>query len=311
MVDALSAGNPRQNVRFFVRAFRRNEHQHRFAHGFLRRVAKKLLCAGIPTGDDSTESLADDRIVGLLDDGREPLAHFLHPLPFGDITHDAGEDAALAQPGLAHRQVQRKGGSVFSTPAHLAAAPDDFALTRPLVVGEVGIVLVVIGRRHEHVDVVSHNLVAGIAEDARRGRVHRADDAPFVDSDDAVDGRFDHGAQKALALAQGFLGPLALGELTYLAADRRHHLDQVLVGLLDFAAEELDDAGDFVAAANRKTERRVQTLLHGERRAWEVALFHHIGDPDGAAAGPNADRQADPGSKGGPAGDGFERRNRS
>src|SRR6266511_1000407 len=106
-----------------------------------------------------------------------------------------------------------------------------------------------------------------------------------------------------------FLRPLALAKLSDLAANRCHHLEQIFVRLPEFAAEELDDTGDFIAAAKRKAERSMQPVLRREWRAREVGVLYHIGNPHGRAVGPNAARQADAWSKGGLAADGLERGN--
>src|SRR5882757_2218214 len=51
--------------------------------------------------------------------------------------------------------------------------------------------------------------------------------------------------QLHLHLAQRLLGALALDELTDLAADGSQHVEQLLIGLPDLAAEKLDHAQDF------------------------------------------------------------------
>src|SRR5712672_1207901 len=58
-------------------------------------------------------------------------------------------------------------------------------------------------------------------------------------------------------LAQFHLGALALDELTDLAADGSQHVEQLLIGLPDLAAEKLDHAQDFPPEQDGKAEGRV------------------------------------------------------
>ena len=61
---------------------------------------------------------------------------------------------------LADRQMQRKGGPVLSPAGHLASDADDFRHARGEVVGHVPIVLFVVRRRHQQVDVLADHLLA-------------------------------------------------------------------------------------------------------------------------------------------------------
>ena len=82
-------------------------------------------------------------------------------------------------------------GAVVPKGRDLSANADDLLHTRLEILGEVGVVLLVIGRRHQHVDVASQDLVFAVAEQAFRGWIERLDAAAFVDDDDAVYRRFD------------------------------------------------------------------------------------------------------------------------
>ena len=55
----------------FRDAILRNDERDMAAHRLLRGVAEQALGGGVPALDDSVERLADDRIVGRLDDRRE------------------------------------------------------------------------------------------------------------------------------------------------------------------------------------------------------------------------------------------------
>jgi hypothetical protein len=63
--------------------------------------------------------------------------------------------------------------------------------------------------------------------------------------------------QLHLHIAEGLFGALALDELTDLAADGSQHVEQLLIGLPDLAAEKLDHAQDFPPEQDGKAEGRV------------------------------------------------------
>jgi len=102
------------------------------------------------------------------------------------------------------------------------------------------------------------------------------------------------------------LHPCALDELSDLGADRREHAEQVLVGLPDLAAEELDHAHHGVSEPDREPEGGVQALARRGRRAREVQVGDHVRDPRRLAAGPHAARQPDADAKGSRPADPFE-----
>ncbi len=114
--------------------------------------------------------------------------------------------------------------------------------------------------------------------------------------------------QLRLGMMQRLLGPFALDELTDLAADRRHHVEQVVIGWPDFVAEELHHANDLAAEEDWNGERRVQALAAGERRARKVGVRNDVGDVDGLTTEPGAAGQPDPGRERAQAAGGFESR---
>ena len=103
-----------------------------------------------------------------------------------------------------------------------------------------------------------------------------------------------HVRQLCLRLAQGFLGALAFNELTELAADAGHHVEQVLVGLADLTADEIDDAEDLAAKQDRKGEGRVQPFTRGDARAEEGWVMHDIRNARGCMARPDLAWQPTP-----------------
>ena len=59
------------------------------------------------------------------------------------------------------------------------------------MVGQVTIVLLAIGTRHEHVYVAAEHFVGAVTEEARCGRVERLHETVAIDDDDALCGGFD------------------------------------------------------------------------------------------------------------------------
>src|SRR5262249_15121417 len=68
MIDAFADHNPGQNTRLLVLAARRKQDRHRAADRLLGGVTEQTFCAGIPGLDYAIQILADDRVVGVLDD---------------------------------------------------------------------------------------------------------------------------------------------------------------------------------------------------------------------------------------------------
>jgi hypothetical protein len=76
------------------------------------------------------------------------------------------------------------------------------------------------------------------------------------------------------------------------AADTGHHLEEFSIRLSDLQAEELHNPEKLDAVADGKTDRRVQPLISGNRRPRKVSILVHVGNPDGAVAGPDTARQS-------------------
>src|SRR5262249_36328213 len=100
-----------------------------------------------------------------------------------------------------------------------------------------------------------------------------------------------------LAHPERFFRSLALDELADLAADGRHHGEQVLVGLPSLVAEELHDSQDVAAEQDGKAESRVQPFARGDGCAWEIRVMDDIGNVGRRTAGPDAAWQPAPGKK--------------
>src|ERR1700722_5856424 len=70
MFDPLASLEPFKNGFFLGHPFRRDNERYVLPDSFLRGITKNSLRAGVPTGDDTLQSLADDSVIGGLHDGR-------------------------------------------------------------------------------------------------------------------------------------------------------------------------------------------------------------------------------------------------
>jgi hypothetical protein len=143
----------------------------------------------------------------------------LEALPLGDVAHDAGEVAPRADVELAHREIHGEDAAVLAPSHHLAPDADDFRLAGGEIVGEIGVVLAIVGLGHQDLDVAPEHLGAPVAEQFLRGRVERLDVAALVDGDDAVDDVVDHRAHALFGEAQLFLGAPSLGDVAHDAGE--------------------------------------------------------------------------------------------
>ena len=170
---------------------------------------------------------------------------------------------------------------------------DDGPLVLP---GRVGVLL------GEEVEVRLAHGLGGVAQakPAGQGLVDAEEAALDVLEVDRVGEGIHQRVQEVTLLEDLLLGLLALDELADLAADGREHLEQVLIGLLDLAAEGLDDAQDVAADDDREAEGAVQALAGRGPSPREVRVRDDVPDPGRLAARPDAAGQADAGGEGGP-----------
>src|SRR5690606_15736114 len=88
--DRLSAPDAREHVDLFTQALGWDDQRDRAAGRLLCRVAEEALGAAIPRGDHPRERLADDGVLGAVDDGREPRVGLLQPAALSGVAeHDA------------------------------------------------------------------------------------------------------------------------------------------------------------------------------------------------------------------------------
>ena len=80
-----------------------------------------------------------------------------------------------------------------------------------------------------------------------------------------VAGDAQHVERKREEAVEHLFGMLALDELPDLAAESAEHVEHFLIGLPDFAAEELHDGHDFAGHGYGKPKRRSQALFRRDR----------------------------------------------
>src|SRR6185369_15177840 len=97
----------------------------------------------------------------------------------------------------------------------------------------------------------------------------------------------DQRAQDVSLFRQRLLGFLADHELADLATNVRHHVEQVLVRLLDLPAEEFDHTENLTIDSDGETEGRMQPVSGSNVSSREVCLLNHVGNPRRFADGPD------------------------
>src|SRR5678816_4408522 len=98
MVNPLASLDSVKNLLFFLNAIGRKEHPDGPADDFLRLVTKGAFGAKVPAGDDGMEILADDRVVGGVDNCRKQAAQLCIAPLVADIASDlrsANDTAAV------------------------------------------------------------------------------------------------------------------------------------------------------------------------------------------------------------------------
>ena len=254
-------------------------------------VGRLGLLAGLP--------LAREQAVALL----------LGPLALRDVPQVAGEHGRPGRRDAHDRDLDGELAPVGPHGRHLEPAPDHRAGAVAEEPAEPRAVPLAERRGHDQLGHLPADRVrAAVAERPLRGGVELGDPALGVDRDDAVERRLQDRALARLALAHGVVGSLALEEEADLAADGGEHVEQGRVGLPDLAAEELHHADDRARDHEREADPGVQTLAQRDRRAREVVVHHHVGDPRRLPAGPDTAREADARGEGAAAARGLERR---
>src|SRR5258708_12334182 len=85
MVGAFGAADASNNERLFVLPVLRDQYPHRFPDNLLGLVSEEPLGCAVPAGDSAVEVLADNCVVGRLNDGCEALRSNLSTLSLRHI----------------------------------------------------------------------------------------------------------------------------------------------------------------------------------------------------------------------------------
>jgi hypothetical protein len=86
--NTVAGTNATHNIGFFVLASRRDDQLNRLPNHVGRGVSVHAFGGGVPRRDDAVEVLTDDRVVGILDNVRQPPGEFVSRLPIGDIARE-------------------------------------------------------------------------------------------------------------------------------------------------------------------------------------------------------------------------------
>jgi hypothetical protein len=88
MLDRVPVANSAQHGRLLVAAIVGNDEVDRSSDRLMRSVTEDPFSAAVPCLDDSVQILADDGVVGPLDDCRKSKSLTLHPPPFREVARD-------------------------------------------------------------------------------------------------------------------------------------------------------------------------------------------------------------------------------
>ena len=108
-----------------------------------------------------------------------------------EIVDDADEDPLAEDVSLADRQIHGKCRTILAPALDFAPDADDPPFAGLLVSGDIGIVLLAIGRGHQHGDVLPQDFIRRIKKQALAGAVIDLNGTDFVDDHDPVDRRGD------------------------------------------------------------------------------------------------------------------------
>src|SRR5215467_5018147 len=152
----------------------------------------------------------------------------LRLLTLRDVADKASEKVTVAGSHFSYRQLHREGRAVLALTDHDAANSDDSPFSSSQISPQVIIVILPVGRRHQHLDVFSNNFLPGIAEQPLGCRAERLHDSVLADHDHRIrhgieDRREMSLASKCVSRAGGGLNTVALQLLSAPADARSDH----------------------------------------------------------------------------------------
>ena len=230
--------------------------QHRSARIVLRHATAEHLHRSANAGQRILHLVGNDRSHLAELGQRRLLAQLaLHLHPGAEIVKDSGELPFAFDRDLADRQMQREGRAVLAASLHFPSDADDLGAAGRQIPRQIGVVLLLVRRRHEHVDVVTEHFCRRVAEQPLRRRIERLDAAVRVDDDDTVDSGVDDRPPPSFTGAQLPFESNALrqvvqhaGELAFTAdphfPDREMHRKQgAVTPATGHLASDADDLG--------------------------------------------------------------------
>ena len=149
---------------------------------------------------------------GMAEFGLQILQAPLGFLPIGQVAHEAGEQLFAMILHFADRQFDRKGGAIAPARGGQSADADDPLLAGVMIMLQVGIMALAIGRGHQHRDIAAQHIGFGILEHALGGRAERDDMPGRVDHDQRIGHRCQDRSQQSLFPAGRIILRIAIVE---------------------------------------------------------------------------------------------------
>src|SRR6185312_12051108 len=129
MLDALATTQLRENELFLGLQLRWNKRGDRLANDFLGAVTEQPRSPCIPRSDHAVERLADDRIIGTIDDRRKPCPAVLSLTLLRDVAKDQHhpEQLAVRQANRGSTVVDSNLSTIACEQYRVIGQPDDGA----------------------------------------------------------------------------------------------------------------------------------------------------------------------------------------
>ena len=110
--------------------------------------------------------------------------------------------------------------------------------------------------------------------------------SPVIDGDNSIEGRFEDCRFSRSRTSYGFVATPTLNKLPDLNSNRSHHAQQIVVGLANLSAEELNDTVNLRAQPDRESDGGMQSFFFSDVSAREIGVMDNIRDPSGAPRWP-------------------------
>ena len=117
--------HPVKNLLLFVITIRRNNDRDRFLDRFFRRVTEETFRPGIPTGNDSVEVFANNRVAGRLNDRRQLPARFFAAFAIRDVAQIGGKNRRVVDLDRGDGQFDQNFRTIFANADDFDPLADD------------------------------------------------------------------------------------------------------------------------------------------------------------------------------------------